>query len=243
MDIHVNKFRTRLAGLPKFETQGVFDLETMRTNFPSWRAVFSGAVNWGYTAGYALPTFNMFAASYTKAIHLHPHFDKYWSAYFSGATPSEHMLHRLSCWYEAGMAETYLYVCLAEAIEDRLKAGFVIYDPRLDWKHKCDVMVICRDKQILINSYWGTWEKALVESKGEPKRGAKQADFMTEIKIVRNDERFENLNGFKLFTAEDVDATLGAIYTVAGLERTEAMPAMKDMIKNGPGLGSGALPY
>lgn len=65
------------------------------------------------------------------------------------------MEQRIKTWYESGMAETYLYVCLVEAIEDNHKEGLVLYDPRADWKLKADVLVLIRGKMVRINAFDG----------------------------------------------------------------------------------------
>ena len=38
-----------------------------------------------------------------------------------------HTAQRLKLWYESGMAETYLYVCLVDVFEDHLREGVVLY--------------------------------------------------------------------------------------------------------------------
>lgn len=56
------------------------------------------------------------------------------------------------------MAETHLYTCLVEAIEDKTRKGVVLYDPRADWKLKADTIVILSGQSVIVSSYFGNEE-------------------------------------------------------------------------------------
>lgn len=236
IDIYVNSLRSAISKAPKFEMVGTYDLSCMQTSFPSWRAVFSGLVQWGYVTGSQIPSVEMFISSYIKAIKKHPHFNKYWSKWFVNNEPSDAMKYRLYSWYETGIAELYLYAALVEAIEDRLVAGWVVYDPRLDWKHKCDLLVLCRNMQFKINSAWGSADSVAFDVvKGVDSSKLFQCN---EIKIIRNEDRNEVINGYRLFSQQDIDDVLNTIYDIAGLDESlnngEKLPTIKSMIKEDP---------
>jgi hypothetical protein len=143
----------------------------------------------------------------------------------------EGMKERVGVWYESGMSETYLYACLVEVIEDKMKAGIVYYDPRHDWKLKCDTAVVINNKIIKISAFHGSLDgRNRIEVKRdsverERKKntnesahwGNAQAAQLKELKITRDAENFQEVNGVRLFTIEGVNGLLKELFHFANI--------------------------
>ncbi len=167
VDMFVSKFRRRLMELQPYHDHGLYDPSAMHASIPAMRAAFSAAALFCHDAGYTLPEFDLFLSLYSSAARLHYDFARKFAPFFDGDTPADGLLYRLSVAYESYMAEAYLNVCLIEAIEDRLKQGVVLYDPRADWKMKWDSLVLCKGRVFVINSYWQGSGRRSVEARRE----------------------------------------------------------------------------
>lgn len=155
VDMFERRFREELNKLPPLPIFSQRDPNVWREGFPAWRALFSSLCLWGHSTGYRLPSFDDFFQYCRKAYthEQHPHREKY-KPYFEGVLLPG-MRQRVGVWYQSGMAETHLYACLVEAIEDKSKCGLVLYDPRADWKLKADVVVLIHGKALRVSAFEG----------------------------------------------------------------------------------------
>ena len=201
------------------------DARVWRADFPAWRALFTSLCLWGHSTGYRLPSFTQFADYVEKAYcRGHPQKERF-LPFFEGDLKNG-MTQRISAWYESGMAETYLYVCLVEAIEDKLKRGIVLYDPRADWKLKADVIVLISGRALRVNGFVGAVEdraqieenRATVERKRKINTmesahwGNREFEDLTELVIARTDNDMQIVNGVRLFSIPSINRLLDSIY-------------------------------
>lgn len=137
--------------------------------------------------------------------------------------------------YEAASliaAETYLYVCLVEAIEDKSKVGLVLYDSRADWKLKADTIVVANQILIRVSAFAGELsDRPRIEAKREVIErvrkvntmesahwGNAQLAQMNTFEIVRTEEEQQVINGVRLFSLRAINELLKSIYERAGIE-------------------------
>lgn len=154
VDMFERRFREELTKLPEFVPSGKRDPRVWRMGFPAWHALFSAMSLFGHSTGYRLFSYEEFFDYCRRAYAVRHREAERFKPYFE-APLLEGMQQRVSVWYESGMAELYLYACLVEAIEDKMKTGLVLYDPRADWKLKADVIVILRKTPMRISAYFG----------------------------------------------------------------------------------------
>lgn len=143
------------------------------------------------------------------------------------------MRQRIWVWYESGMAETYLYSCLVQAVEDEMKEGLVLYDARSDWKHKADLLVLIRNEQIGINAFWGsvngrTGVEGIREEVERERKvntlnsshwGNQQREQLHWLSISRSEQDSFKVNGVRLFTIRSINTLLRKIYTIGMADR------------------------
>lgn len=231
VDLFERRFRQELEKLPRFERKGAYDSRVWEAHFPVSRALFSGLCLYCHSTGYRLPSFNDYFSlcekAYTKS---HPESERF--KRFFEEELRQGMRQRVSVWYEACMAETYLYACLVEAIEDKAKCGVVLYDSRADWKLKVDVFVIVKNQPIRISAYFGAPsdrpkeekrrnEIELMQKKNTMESshwGNVELSTMPLLEIPRTDD-FQEVNGIRLFSLRAVNRLLEDIYLRAGVEQ------------------------
>ena len=228
VDMFESRFRTELRKLPLFTAHGVRNQQVWDKDFSAWRALFTSALLWGHSTGYKLPSYDYFFALCKKAYtHDHPKREEY-KPFFEEPL-LEGMKERVSVWYESGMSETYVYVCLAEVLEDKLKSGMVSYDPRHDWKLKCDTAVILNDHLVRISTFYGSLgDRTQVEARRDKIErvrkvntsqsahwGNKQVKSFTEFQICRDDIDCQVVNGVHLFSIEAINDLLEALFEFA----------------------------
>lgn len=231
--MHEQRFISRLEGLPRFERGEEADRQVNDVDFPAWRALFTGLLLWGHSTGYRLPSYESFFDYCRRAYTLRDGAKRF-GRWFEEPLV-ERTERRVRGWYESGMAETYLYVCLVDAFEDVLRDGVVLYDPRADWKMKWDAAVITRGERFAVNSFWG----ALGDRKGVEVRrervererkertavsshwGNAERGRWTELQIPRSDEECQVVNGVRLFSIRSVNALLAQMYGRAGYAEDE----------------------
>lgn len=247
VDMFVRKFRTRLAELPPYHEQGAYDERVMHAPIPAMRAAFSASCLYSHNIGYQLPTFDRFRQMYCDALQETPEYSRKFARYFQGTTPNPGLVYRLSVAYESGICEEYLNVCLVEAIEDRLKCGVVLYDPRADWKLKVDSFILCCGKTFVVNSYWGD-----VSARREIERRRDESELRTKVNtsvssqwgnvelgtfiridVTRDETSSEHLNGFRLFSPSAIDEVLTSVFDASGVP-SEGRPTMDLMIASPP---------
>src|ERR1700761_5131603 len=153
VDMYERRFLGELWKLPPFVPNDRRDQAVWDADFPAWRDLFTSLCLYGHSTGYRLPSYDeFFRYCETAYMKRHPHperFALFFEQHLSG------MQQRVSAWYESGMAEIHLYVCLVEAIEDKDKRGVVLYDARADWKLKADLIVIIDGISIRVSSFFG----------------------------------------------------------------------------------------
>lgn len=232
-DMHEYKLLLQLRALPAFTPAGAIDPTARKVPFSAWRAVFTSLVLWGHSTGYRLPSYDDFARrcknAYTHEAHAH-RFDDW----FQGDA-SKLVEQRLRFWYESGIAETYLYACLVDAFEDVLHDGIVLYDPRADWKLKCDIAVVTRDAHVIVDSYWGeradrvqikTAREAVERERktntaASSHWGNRELERWSVIDVTRSPRDCQVVNGIRLFSIPTVNEALAAIYDLAAYEQGE----------------------
>lgn len=231
VDMFERRFRRELEKLPRFEPNDARDPRVWDVGFPAWHALFSAMCLFGHSTGYRLPSFDEFFHYCRHAYTVkHPERSKY-AHYFEGdLLPG--MLQRTSAWYESGMAETYLYACLAEAIEDRAKSGLVLYDPRADWKLKADLIVIARQRPVRVSAFFGDQsDRPALELRRdavelERKKNTRESAHwnnaelaaMPVFAISRTREDLQEVNGVRLFSLAAINRLLEEIYLATGAE-------------------------
>lgn len=225
VDMFEFRFRQELMKLPEFEPDDSRNPIVWRAEFPAWRALFTSLLLWGHSTGYRLPSYEDFYRYCRNAWcerHPRPHrFQKY----FTGdLLPG--MIQRTKFWYESGMAETHLYVCLAEALEDKLKAGIVLYDPRVDWKLKFDVFVLAKGRRFWVNAYHGVEdEREAIEARRDKIERIRKAntaesshwgnverDTVQQLHVAKTETDTLMVNGMRLFPYTAINRCLETIY-------------------------------
>lgn len=153
VDMHEWKFIVDLRALPEFVPAESVSSVARGVDFPAWRAIFTACLLRSHSSGYRLPSFDEFVDE-CEAVYGHPRHGQRFLPFF-GPRWRDQTLTRLNFWYECGLAETYLYVCLVDAIEDIDRNGVVLYDARADWKLKADALVLRAGKRFVVSVAWG----------------------------------------------------------------------------------------
>lgn len=225
------RFVAELNKLPRFVPNDVRDNRVWNVGFPAWHALFSSMCLYGHSTGYRLPSFEQFY-DYCKKAYTKSHSKRKgeFAKYFQGDLEAG-MRQRIAAWYEAGMAETYLHVCLVEAIEDKDKTGVVLYDTRADWKLKADAIVMMNGKSIRVSAFFGEIEgrKAIEDRREQIEMirkkntmqsshwGNKALAVMPTFEIARTEQNTQVINGLRFFDKASINNLLDEIYREAGL--------------------------
>ncbi|MFF3566892.1 hypothetical protein ACFYXQ_03825 [Nocardia jiangxiensis] len=231
VDMFEYRFREELNKLEQFHPNDTRDPRVWprrgshEGEFSAWRALFSALCLHRHSTGYRLPSyeefFNFCESAYTK---YHPKASRF-EPYFRGVLLPG-MRQRVGVWYESGIAETYLYVCLAEAIEDRAKVGVVLYDPRADWKLKADTVVLVNGQATRVSAYLGhsedrpqlEAERDVIEHERKMKTsesahwGNTYLQGMPVFEIAITESDVQIVNGCRLFSIGAVNDLLNKIY-------------------------------
>lgn len=244
------RFCAELNKLAVFQPNDVRDNRVWNVGFPAWHALFSSLCLYGHSTGYRLPSFDNFYQYCKKAYTNGDYKQKgQFVKYFEGDYEAG-MRQRISAWYEAGMAEMYLYICLVEAIEDKDKVGMVMYDTRADWKLKADAVVLINNKSIRVSAFFGEIEgRSAIEGRREQIEmirkkntmqsahwGNKALNDMPVYEIARTDRNTQIVNGLRFFDKPSINTLLNEIYAEAGLTGAYQFPPMirGSMGKKGP---------
>ena len=206
-----------------FERQGRWDRTIANCPVPPYRAVFTAGLLFGHAAGYRLPSFKQFIATYGRAIRdngKYPIGDKA-RLFQDPATcrePTSGFLHRMCGWYMDGMAHTHLYATLVQAYEDQRQLGAVASDPRMDWKLKTDLVVMSASKLVRLNINFGNEE--LVGDRAAREAGTKARAMASHVtgnpfhdrthmvEVVRDAEHTEPFRGLRFFTPACLDEVI-----------------------------------
>lgn len=229
-DMFVGRFITELKALPPFKTEGTYNAAVHRAQVPAWRATFTAAVLARHVAGYRLPTFDQFKRSYMLNLKEHAKFEEKFKHLTTNGQrdPKPDFLHRLYGWYETGMTEVYVYVTLAHVLEDILQEAVVMYDARVDWKGKCDLVVLRQGEARMVDThYLGNLTREQTEAaRDERERIAKEhtnqsahwknAEYKrlkeSAFTVVRDANDCEMVNGISLFSPEAMNKLLREVY-------------------------------
>lgn len=233
-DMFVGRFLTELRRLPAYQTQGKYDALVHKAQAPAWRATFTAGVLARHVAGYKLPSLEHFVKSYMRNLGDHAKFDEKFSRFTEGGKgrPTAAFLHRLSQWYEIGMTEVYVYVTLAHVVEDILQEAVVMYDARVDWKGKCDLIILRGGEARMVDTHFlAASGRAQTEvAREERERVAKQNTMQSahwenaeykqlkqnSFTVVRDEKDCWEVNGFKLFSDEAMNKLLREVYEWLG---------------------------
>lgn len=229
VDMYERRFIEELEKVDPFVRPTGRSVEVWSHDFPAWRPLFSSLCFYGHSTGYRLFSFEKFFGYVRQAwCTAHPHPDRF-KRFFEGSLLSG-MRERVGVWYESGMAETHLYTCLVEAIEDKMKAGVVLYDTRVDFKLKGDAVLIVKGKAFMVNSYFGDADgRSAIEARRDAVEHVrkvntqesahwenKELDAMRKFSITRTDDDCRTVNGVKLFSMAAINRLLDEIYAYTG---------------------------
>ena len=248
VDMHERKFVSRLSDpeLAFRRTSIAISGEVWEIKFPAWRALFTSLLLWGHSTGYRLPTFEEFYRrcqdAYTRVAARsdasHRRRIEELRRWFEGDAEPQ-VRERFCVFYESGMAETYLYVCLVDAFEDALNEGAVFYDARHDWKLKGDVTTIVRGQVFLVSLFHGAVAgRPDVEARRDRVERDRKRNTMNsahwrnrelkrwtkiEVSIGENDCR--RINGFRLPSYEAIHGVIDRICDETGIGQRVRFPA------------------
>lgn len=204
------------------------DANSQKGDFPAWRALFSAMCLFGHSTGYRLFSYERFFRYCERAYtERHPHKERFARYFIGDLRPG--IRQRIAVWYESGMAETYLYACLVEAIEDRANIGVVLYDPRVDWKLKADLVVVINKVAMRVSAFVGeAADRPGIEGRRDEierirkKNTSDSAHWknvelknMPIFEIARTGEDFQDVNGVRLFSITSVNRLLTQLYCEA----------------------------
>lgn len=258
LDMHEWKFLSRLSDprLAFAHSDIVVSRDVRLIEFPAWRALFTSLLLWGHSTGYRLPTFDEFYrrcrdaytqesarsdASHARRIaSLRPWFDGD-EEHGDNGRYEPHVKERFRGFYESGMAETYLYVCLVDAFEDALNEGVVFYDTRHDWKLKGDVTVVVHEKVFLVSLFRGAVEdRSAVEAFRDRMERIRKVNTMssahwknqelkrwTKVQIGVTDDNCQRVNGLQLPAREEIHAVIDVMCDAVGIAERVRFPARR----------------
>ncbi len=238
IDLFPCRMMTEIRKLPHFDqpTEELADSKDL----PAYRPVFSALLLYNFTSNYKLFPCSVFAKQLKKAYEGHkrsaellPRFDK----------PGFKAL--IKAWYQSFMMETFIYLCLAEAIEDKTKEGLVFYDTRHDFKMKYDAAVLMRGRMLTINAFRGPAANRLSTEKRRDaiERKAKintsesahwdnlERQRVGRIPYAVADEECMDVNGIMLPSSKSIDGLLRDIYNAAGLNDETRFYYLDDKFK------------
>lgn len=236
VDMFERRFRQEVQKLPPFAPKDQRDPRvwpregSKDAEFPAWHALFSAMCLFGHSTGYRLFSYEQFFRYCMHAyVEKHPEHERF-ERYFEGDLLTG-MRQRIAVWYESGMAETYLYACLAEAIEDKAKVGVVLYDPRADWKLKADLIVIVNKQPMRVSAYVGEQgDRPSIEARRDViERMRKQNTLqsahwhnaelqaMPLFEIARTESDMQTVNGIRLYSIFGINGLLERLYAQAGV--------------------------
>ena len=247
VDMHERKFMRRLRGLPAFQRTGIsINEEVWRIKLPAWRALFTSLLLYDHSTGYRLPTFDQFyrncLAAYTRkpsdADENHIRRVDELSKWFDGKYQPQ-VEERLRVFYESGMAETYLYVCLVDAFEDALNEGVVFYDARHDWKLKGDMTAVVRGEIFLVSQFMGSIEgRPAVEARRDIIEHERKQNTMnsahwknqelkrwTKLEVSVIEEDCQLVNGLHLPSYDAIHKLIDHICKETGIDKRVRFPA------------------
>jgi hypothetical protein len=230
VDMFERRFRQELNKVAAFQPIGQRNEQVWQQEFPAWRALFTSLCLYGHSTGYRLFSYEHFF-SYCENAYCkqHPNAERF-LPYFRGDL-LQGMRERIGVWYESGMSEVYLYVCLVEVLEDKLNEGVVIYDPRVDWKLKGDVMVIMHGQTVMVSAYHGDADaRPHIERKRDRVERVRKVNSMEsahwknkelkrmqKLEITRTETDCQMVNGVRLFSLEAINDLLREIYNLCGV--------------------------
>lgn len=239
VDMFERRFRQELNKLPLFERPGTRNPHVEEQGFPAWRALFSSHLLHCHATGYRLPDFPNFYEYCRRAFSgQHQKNRERYERFFNDPSLMPGMMFRVANWYESGMAETHLYASITEMIEDKAKCGLVLYDPRLDWKMKADLIVLINGRPIRINAYYGNEAgRRIVELNRDVTEHVRKVNTsesahwenkeyreMRTLEISRDESNTERVNGIGLFSRSSINELLAAIYDLAEVTEKSYMP-------------------
>ena len=239
VDLHEYKFILELERLARFDPADPDKAAVWTVNFPAWRAPFTAHLLRSHASHYRLPDFQSFAQT-CKVTWTDERYQGKYDKWFSESLYDQ-TEQRLRFFYESGMAETYLYCCLVDAIEDMNRDGFVFYDARMDWKQKGDVWIVSRGRQIVIDAFMGTPDgRGAIrlerdENEREQKKNTDQSsawgnsehERWHELQIGRGRDDVQVINGVRIFSIQRVNQLLRQIYVLTGKSKGFYFPVDK----------------
>ena len=249
VDMHECKFIRRLKepAIAFKPASAAISKEVWGIKFPAWRALFTSSLLYCHSTGYRLPTFDEFyqycRRAYTKTAPRsdtsHKKRVEDLRKWFDGGRYESQVEERLRVFYESGMSETYLYVCLVDAFEDALNEGVVFYDPRHDWKLKGDVTAVVREKIFLVSLFRGAIEnrpdvearRDLIERERKQNTmnsahwGNQELKRWAKLQVSIVEEDCQIINGFRLPSYRAIHELIDRICDEVGIAQRVRFPA------------------
>jgi hypothetical protein len=246
VDMWPVRFLEELEALPPFRRLGSYDEAIAKREAPPKQAFLPGLFLFGHARGYHLPAWDDFQRYYLKAINQHERYKDKPPFYFTGNDePRPGFLHRMSGWYEDSIAHAFLHSVLVLAYEDLDQSALVLFDARIDWKMKADLIVLCcdgeRTKALRVSIYGQSDEgrAALEHGRDEQERHTKANTSDSShwrnkthgalplLKISKTHGDVIVKQDFHLFSLEAMEQLMVDIDNTLERPRTKAMPIAK----------------
>lgn len=224
IDLFPWRFIDEIRKLPLF-AQPTEELDRSK-GLPAYRPVFSALLLYNFTENYKLFPCSVFEAQLKKAYAGHKR-----SAELLPLFETEAFKARIKAWYQSFMMETFIYLCLVEAIEDKSHEGLVFYDTRHDFKMKYDAAVLIRGMMFTVNAFRGSsasrasTEERRDVAEREAKINTSESAHWENVERQRvgriaygvTDEDCIDVNGILLPSAKSINGLLYDIYHGAAL--------------------------
>ena len=221
-----------------FARTGCEDSTIAKMPLPTYQAVFGACLVFQHAAGYHLPDFDTFVRTFCDSLKVRmDRGETRWAKLFEDAgrctQPVPGFRHRLGGFYINGMAHTHLYATLVQAYEDQRRIGAVLWDPRVDWKLKTDLVVLTPWRAVRIDIHGGSEE--VIASRADQERETKAAagasshegnPFYDKTRVVRalsHSPHVEERHGLWFLSAAHINDVIAQVDAALGVPKKLAI--------------------
>jgi hypothetical protein len=236
-DMFPQRFLEEVDKVPAYRRLGEFDPEMWRASAVQGCAIWASLFLKGHADGYRVPTQDEYVASYVDSMRKRRNFADDFAWMFEGeggrGDPRPGLLHRMSSFYEEGVAMGMPYACLSAAFEDGpQKDGWVVYDAKADFKCGIDLFVICAGRAVWIDARYrgGTPREETVGARkahetetkwntagpGTDNASRKTTDCFV-LERGRDDDMLRN--GFRLYGPNAINELTAQLFDYFGVHR------------------------